>query len=146
MLAASEPIVVLTLIVYSAFLVVLPALGIVGRRLRKRYPSPPELKRASREERRKLGRFIDGKEVDIDPDLARAYVRYSISSAATRRRSERLVLAFLVLGLLLAILVNPVAEPMMWLVIAVVLICIVLEYRTYQRFNRFVARWSEASS
>jgi hypothetical protein len=115
-------------------------------RLKRVHPPPPELKRISRHDRQLLSRFFAGEKVDIDPKLADALVRYSISSASMIRRKERIEFTFVVLALLLSvtlIILHPMTHRVLWLVVVVSPYLIFSHFQNVRRFNRFVAHWSE---
>ena len=101
--------------------------------------------RVSYSDRRKLNRYLSGKKVDIDPDLAQAYVRYTVSSAPLQKWGKRLTILALVFALLIAIVEaeKPPAEPIMWLIIILAPVAIAWEFRAFRRFERFVSHSTE---
>jgi Flp pilus assembly protein TadB len=145
MLASTRPIAVLTVIVTYGTLIVIAITFLTARRLRRSHPLPQELKVASRRDRRKLAHWAPGEDIDVNPDLARAYVRFVSSSAPLRRRSDRLYFVVGALVVLLALLVNPLANPIMWPVIVLLPLVFVWHYRDYKRLERFISYRKEAN-
>jgi hypothetical protein len=109
-------------------------------RLRRSYSQPLELKAASYRDRRKLARWVKGKNVDVDPNLARVYLRYMTSSMPLYRRGYRLNSLWGVFAALGLLFFNPIAHPGVVLLIILVLILSVDSYRRGRQLERFVSR------
>jgi amino acid transporter len=145
MLGNVKPIAILSLAWGCGFLIIVILMLIGAWRLRRRHPLPLELKAASYRDKRKLAKWFRGGNIDVDPNLTQIYLRYMTSSTPLYKRGYHLNGfwgVFTALGLLF---LNPIEHPEILLLIVIVLILSVVNYRRGSRLERFVSHANEAS-